>query len=189
MVHDLTKGVTEQISGGGFNNINPHIAGDIVVWQGWAGSNWDIFYARYIISGDQTGSWSVVQITDNTWTDVEPRVVDGVVLWEALIADSWQVFSYEIDSNKLVQVSQGKGSNKNPRLVVLWDNEESGTAQTIQYDISTGERSVVGTDPVSNENPFSHTPESPINENQAAMPMSSGTTGLNRPDGEDPLDE
>ncbi|MCK5591020.1 MAG: hypothetical protein KAI72_03605, partial [Candidatus Pacebacteria bacterium] len=155
MVHDLAKGITEQISGGGFNNINPHASGGIVVWQGWAGSNWDIFYAQHITLPDQTRAWKAVQVTDNVWPDVDPRVVDGVVLWEAYIGDSWQIFSYETTTGKLVQVSQGKGDNRNPRLVVLWDSIEDGVAQTIQYDISTNERAVVGTGPVPTEDPFS----------------------------------
>ena len=175
MVHDLNSGITTQVTGGGFNNINPYISGNVIVWQGWAGGSWDIFSAGKVEEDNGLYIWSVVRISENEWPDVNPHVTDGIVLWEALIGDSWQVFSYEIDTSTLIQISEGTGDNRNPRFVVLWDSLEDGETQLVQYDMTTNERSVVTSNTDDSEK--KELPESPIDENGATMPVQENNSG------------
>lgn len=138
MMYTEATGVIEQISVGNKNNINPHTQGGYIVWQQWGLSAWEIAFASLVEE-----EWVTTTVTDNAWHDVDPYIANGVVLWDSLVQDVWHVYSYQIFSGITTQVSQGRGENSGARVVILWENEEGGIEQTMQYDLATGERGVV----------------------------------------------
>lgn len=175
MMYDVHTAETFKITGGGYNNINPHTFGNVIVWQGWAGSNWDIFYAKQVVDEQGITSWETTRVTDNDWPDVEPQVVEGMILWEALINDSWQVFSFDVYTSTLTQVSQGVGDSKNPRLVLLYESQNGDVTQLVGFDVATQESEIID-DGLGGESVPQEIPENPLNENQAAMPGHENTT-------------
>lgn len=176
IAYDVESARTTQVTGGGYNNINPHTFGGVIVWQGWAGSNWDVFYAQQFENEDGSTHWETVRVTDNKWPDVEPHIAEGMILWEALIDGSWQVFSYDVYTSNLVQVSQGGGNNRNPRLMLLYESEEGSSTQLVGFDVASQKHEVID-DGKDEPKPLSEEiPDNPINENQAAFPGSENTS-------------
>jgi len=196
-MYDRTTASTTALTYTNFNNMNPQIQRDVIVWQGWVDNNWDIFIAQKgMVSVPSTSSltsstvssqksmdgilapnvaWNTRRLTQNTWHDMFPRISDGRVTWQAYKDGVWQIFMYDIETGVISQLSEGNEKSENPRFVVLWEKRNAeGEVQTYGYDMTSGESLMIGKH--EDKMPFSkEVPQAPLQENKGVIPVVSST--------------
>lgn len=130
--YDFGEETEKQLTYDSFNNMQPSVFGDTVVWQGWVGSDWEIF-----MSVDST----VTMLTDNTIHDIAPSVNGTHIVWQSFEGDVWRVKVYDLRTGLTDTVSDsGGGSIENPRFVLVYDAKmETGDIETRGYDLKSGE--------------------------------------------------
>lgn len=130
--YDFDEESEKQLTYDSFNNMQPSVFGDTVVWQGWVGSDWEIFMLE-----DE----KVTMLTDNTTHDIAPSVNGTHVVWQSFEGDVWRVKVYDLRTGLIDTVSDsGGGSIENPRFVLVYDAKmETGDIETRGYDLKSGE--------------------------------------------------
>jgi hypothetical protein len=120
-----------------FNNMQPTRTGDVTVWQGWVGNDWDIL----LMEGKE-----ILMLTDNTVHDIGPRINGDYVIWQAEETDGWKVRVYNRLTKQTETISDTDGASiENPRLVLLYDaKQENGDVETRGYDLVSGETVPLG---------------------------------------------
>ena len=68
----------------------PQVSGDDIVWEGYAGTNWDIMHYNTEAQG------MPVSISQNPLQDEQPQIFDGLVVWRAYNGSDWEVFSRQL---------------------------------------------------------------------------------------------
>jgi len=175
MLYDESSGTTKQITNTSFNNTNPSVYGNFLVWQGWINDNWEIFTAEI----STTDSITITQITNNNYHDMFPKVYKGLITWQGFIGNSWEVFVYDLSLNKISRVREGgQGAYESPRFVLLLENrKENGDVEKVGYDVSSGEEIALGTTPRDRTNDTPIAPEDTAQDQERALPNeSNGTT-------------
>lgn len=170
--YDRTTGVTTQLTTGEGSNINPAIDGRELAWQGWdaAENNWEIFFAAPNGTAD---GWSTKEITHDPWAHVGPELAGGLLAWQEYRNWTWQIFADDLSSGVISEVSAGSGTNTNPKFLLAWTNEASGTAAAYAYDIASGQVS-----PLAAPAPVAPAsiPQPPANKNNATLPAEGAST-------------
>ena len=143
MYHDIRTETTRQITTSRQNSSNPHIRGDIIVWQEWVDNNWEIMMTNVRGGGDL----EIQRLTDNVMHDMFPQVYDGLITWQREKGRSWEVIVYDLQTGKEMAVEKNSDARyENPRFVLLFDSKhDNGDVQTIGYDLNTGEMMQLGT--------------------------------------------
>lgn len=138
--YDMDDEEETQITTGGFNSTIPNRFGETTVWQGWVGSDWEIFMRI----GDEER-----MLTDNTTHDVSPTVNGTHIIWQSLESDVWHVKVYDIRTGHIETISDGGGNSiQNPRFVLVYDTKlETGDVETKGYDLMSGEVVELGSRP------------------------------------------
>ncbi|MEX0931666.1 MAG: immunoglobulin-like domain-containing protein [Candidatus Paceibacterota bacterium] len=162
--YNTITGVETQITNAGYNNTNPSLDLNTVVWQGWVNNNWEIFLSDADIPTDET----IRPITTNVWNDMFPQIKNGVVTWQSRINDSWRVFVYNNTTGETSEVAIPAGGKiENPRFVILVENRmENGDVETYGYDVVTKETFPLG----AKSNKEQEIPEHPAQEQQTTLP-------------------
>ena len=121
-----------QITSDRFNNMYANRYGNVTVWQGWVGNDWDIF----MLDGD-----TVKMITDNTIHDVSPRINGDHIIWQSFVNDVWVMQVYDIRTGKIKTAEGAQGSSiQNPRFVLVYDTKDNaGDVETRGFDLESGE--------------------------------------------------
>jgi hypothetical protein len=124
---------TLQLSNNSFDDDRPQInsAGQ-VVWQGWDGNDWEIFF--------WSGS-SVQQLTHNDRNDINPRInANGKVVWQGWNGLAWQIYYW--DSSTVQTLSASWVDSVNPKInsanppSVVWEGMPiSGGGGTPSWEI------------------------------------------------------
>ncbi len=129
---DIDSGEETQITFDRYNNMQPSRFGDITVWQGWVGDDWEVFQ----LVGDE-----LVMLTDNTVHDISPHMNGTHIIWQSFESDAWVMKVYDIRTHSIETVEGGDGGSiENPRFVLVYDTKyESGDIQTRGYDLESGE--------------------------------------------------
>jgi hypothetical protein len=131
MSYDIDTNSTSQLTDSPFNNMEPIMVGDMILWQAWIGNNWEIvMYDNYDIK----------QLTNNEVHDVAPSIKDNYVMWQTQFPDGWKVAVYNLETQTAdyVDVENLNGALENPRLVLLLDHvDENGNRQMVGYDMET----------------------------------------------------
>lgn len=129
-----------QITSDRFNNMYPNRYGNVTVWQGWVGNDWEIF----MLDGD-----TVKMITDNTIHDVSPRINSDHIIWQSFVNDIWVMQVYDIRTGKIKTAEGAQGSSiQNPRFVLVYDTKDnSGDVETRGFDLESGETVHLGSTP------------------------------------------
>ena len=171
MLHEIPTNTTRQITSSRQNSSNPDIEGDVVVWQEWVGTNWEIMMTDVDTSG---GEFEIEQLTDNGVHDMFPQAYEDLITWQSERGTSWEVIVYDMRTEKTTALEKNEGTKyENPRFVLLFDSKhENGDIETIGYDLNTGEMMELGT----RANPQPPTPASPKDEAPDALPREATTT-------------
>ena len=163
MSYNTVTGELRQITGTSYNNTNPHVYGNTVVWQGWIENNWEILFTDLTLAERE-----IVQVTNNIWDDMFPQIHERLITWQAFIDDVWQVFVYDIVNKSTMRVGESDGRYENPRFMLVIDNKkENGDVATVGYDTVTGEITPFGVTPA----PLmpQNVPESPAQDQNKAV--------------------
>ena len=190
MIYDKNSKETRQVTNTSFNNTNPQVYGNILVWQAWVGNDWDIFMAAAPAGGNLfSDSLKILQITDNNHNDMFPKIHKNILTWQSFVDSSWKVFIYNIDTKATSQIDGiDSGNLESPRFVLLFENrKENGDTEKIGYDISSGETLKLGMSSKKRSEPIPDIPKDPIQDQKRAMPINSSTSSLSKleQDGDD----
>lgn len=165
MLYEIPTDTTRQITSSQQNSSNPDIEGDVVVWQEWVDTNWEIMMTNVDVAG---GEFDIERLTDNAVHDMFPRAYEDLITWQSERGSSWEVIVYDLRTEKTTTLEKDEGTKyENPRFVLLFDSKhENGDVETIGYDLDTGEMMELGT----RANPQPQTPASPKDEAPDALP-------------------
>lgn len=100
-LHDTGSGATHRVSNNRYDDRYPHMAGDLLVWQGGTGDDGEIFVHR--ISDGTT-----VQITSNGQPDRNPRTDGDVVVWRGdpgKGAGRWAIYTWGAATGRTEQLT------------------------------------------------------------------------------------
>lgn len=129
--YDIEEEEETQITHDRYNNMQPTKYGDLTVWQGWVGNDWEIF----LLNEDE-----LIMVTDNTTHDIAPSVNGTHIIWQSFETGVWQMKVYDM-LTKAINTVEGTngGSVQNPRFVLVYDTKfESGDIETRGYDLTSG---------------------------------------------------
>ncbi len=128
---DLAEGVETQLTHDSYNNMQPTRYGDLIVWQGWVGNDWEVI---------MYSEGEIQMLTDNTTHDVGPRINGEYIIWQAEESDGWRVRVYNTNTKSIETIADTEGASvENPRLVLVYDaKHQNGDVETRGYDLDTG---------------------------------------------------
>lgn len=142
IVYDFDTEEEKQITSDRYNNMQPNRFGDTLVWQGWVGSDWEIFLSE----GDE-----ITMLTDNTTHDITPSINGTHIVWQSFESNAWRMKVYDIRTKTTNTIEDAEGGSiENPRFVLIYDTKfESGDVETRGYDLKSGEVVHLASVPVS----------------------------------------
>jgi hypothetical protein len=165
MVHELETNTTRQITTGRHNSSNPDIAGDVVVWQEWVDTNWEVMQTNV----DNAGApFEITQLTDNAVHDMFPQLYNGLITWQREKGESWEVVLYDQKTATTRALEKDENTKyENPRFVLMFDStHDNGDVETIGYDLESGDMMELGTkanrDPFVPATPKDEVPDVPV---------------------------
>lgn len=125
---DLTTQDEEVLTQDSYNNMQPTRHGDVMVWQGWVGNDWEVMLRK----GDD-----IRMITDNGTHDIGPSISGNYVIWQSESEGGWSVMVYDMETEMVRSVDETDGASiENPRLVLVYDaKHENGDVETRGYDL------------------------------------------------------
>ncbi len=134
VLFDLKTETETVLTNSKFNNIEPKISGNRVVWQSWDGSDWEI--SLY----DNNKNNKIKVITDNKMQDVAPNINNEYVIWTVLGQGKKYAKVYSIKSNKILDINNYEGGVvTNPRFVLVYDVKfNNGDTITQTFNPKTG---------------------------------------------------
>jgi hypothetical protein len=184
-VHNLVTGSEFNLTNTTYNNVNPHIYMNTVVWQGWMDESWDIF-STTIDRYTDNGEMEIKRITADKYQNTNPEVFGSVVMWQSYINNTWQVFIHDLGYGLTTQVSEGLEDNRNARLAILWENENQEKTDVIQFETATKRVSrIVGGKVIPDNENGDTVPEHPVRENQSILPLQNGRSFIEEIEGDD----
>lgn len=132
MSYNLDDEEEIQMTSDRYNNMQPNQYGDITVWQGWVGNDWEIF---------QLVDDELTMITDNTTHDISPHINGTHIIWQSFETNAWVMKVYDTRTKVIETVEAGDGGSvENPRFVLVYDTKyDSGDVETKGYDLESGE--------------------------------------------------
>ncbi|HEX4799306.1 MAG TPA: hypothetical protein VFV22_02085 [Candidatus Paceibacterota bacterium] len=143
MIYDIEHTDEQQITFDRYNNMHPSRFGEITVWQGWIGNDWEIFMMH--------GTDEPYMLTDNVVHDISPQINGTHVVWQSFEHDVWVMKVYDIRTKHTETIEGNDGGTiENPRFVLVYDSKsESGDVLIRGYDLGSGENIELGAKPVS----------------------------------------
>jgi beta propeller repeat protein len=183
MMHELPTNITRQVTTSRQNSSNPSISGDIVVWQEWVDTNWEIMMTDVDNNGQE---FEIERLTDNAIHDMFPAAYDGLLTWQSERGSSWEVIVYDMHTGKQHALEKDEDTKyENPRFVLLFDSKhENGDVETIGYDLDTGEMMELGT----KTNRIPSDPVTPKDETPEALYREATSTPQIKVEGDDDTD-
>jgi hypothetical protein len=132
MSYSIATEKEEQITHDRFNNMEPQRFGDVIVWQGWIGDDWEVF----MLTGDD-----LVMLTDNTTHDISPTINGDHIVWQSFESGAWRMKMYDVRTEIVSTIEDSNGGSiQNPRFVLVYDSKsETGDIETRGYDLRSGE--------------------------------------------------
>jgi beta propeller repeat protein len=120
----------------------PRIGGDQLVWQGYVGSDWEIFLYD-IPTGETT------QITNNEHSDLSPQTDGQYVVWQGFNDGEWDIFLW--DGTQIISISDRNAEDTSPQIAdghVVWTSAPFGDdfvghSEVVLYDAIAQNRIVL----------------------------------------------
>jgi len=139
---------TFQITKDPYNQYNPAIYQDIVVWEDLRNDNHDIY-------GYNLSTQEEFPICTDPHDQLDPVIHGDIVVWEDLRNDNYDIYGYNITTHKEVIVIQNPSYQSNPAIygdIVVWEdrrNFSTGSWENTDiygYNLSTGQEFPICTD-------------------------------------------
>jgi hypothetical protein len=129
--YDIEEAVEEQLTAERHNNMHPSRHGEVTVWQGWVGNDWEILL-------DQSGEFTM--LTDNDLHDIAPYIHGDYIIWQSFEDNAWKVKVYNMLTEVIDTIEDANGGSvKNPRFVLVYDTKfDNGDTETKGYDLKSG---------------------------------------------------
>lgn len=130
--YDLETAEETVLTNDRYNNMEPSRYGDVTVWQGWVGNDWEIMLME---------DGEITMLTDNTWNDVVPNVNGAYVVWQSFEENAWRVKVYDTITGEVTTIDDAEGASvENPRFVLVYDSKrENGDVETKGFDLERKE--------------------------------------------------
>ncbi len=116
-----------QLTNRSITNSYPEISGSNVVWTGWDGTDYEIYFY------DGT---STTQLTNNSIEDQNPRISGSNVVWSGYDGNDWEIYFY--DGNSTTQLTNNSVEDYNPEISgsnVVWSGyDATGDLEIFFYD-------------------------------------------------------
>ncbi len=140
--YDLSKNEMTQLTNDPFNNMEPVISGERIVWQAWVGDDWEVMLDD---AGERT------QLTNNDFYDIDPHVRGDLISWQTHDGEKWHVEVFDIKTGHIEIMEAGDGASvENPRFVLLYDSTKAnGDTETMGYDLKDKKVIALGVAPTS----------------------------------------
>jgi beta propeller repeat protein len=119
----------QRLTDNAVNDYSPQVSGDKVVWHGYDGNDWEIFY--------YDGS-TVIQLTDNESSDVFPQISGDKVVWAGSDGADDEIFLY--DGSTVTQLTDNAHEDGHPRISgdkVAWHGWDGNDYEIFYYDGTT----------------------------------------------------
>ncbi len=130
ITYDLGNDTERQVTDERYNNMQPARYGDVIVWQGWIGNDWEIMLED---AGELT------MLTDNVTQDISPRINGDYIIWQAFEDNAWRVKVYDRVAKTTNTIAEADGASvENPRFVLVYDSKSgNGDVETKGYDLES----------------------------------------------------
>lgn len=140
IVYDIETEEEEQLTHDRYNNMQPQRFDNSIVWQGWVGSDWEIF----LLQGEE-----LTMLTDNQVEDITPSINGNHVVWQSFEENTWKMKVYDIRTKTTQTIEDAEGGSiQNPRFVLVYDTKfKTGDVETRGFDLESGEVVPLGTQP------------------------------------------
>ena len=127
---------TRQLTNNNFQDLNPRVSGNNIVWQGWDGNDYEIFMV--------SGNGNPIQLTNNNTQDVAPQISGNLVVWQQYTPipnapNNATILLYD-GVNAPRAIGSNRGGEANVRLSgtkVVWDSWGGTTNDIFLYDAAT----------------------------------------------------
>ena len=110
-----------QLTNDSYDDYYPQVYGSNVVWDGWDGSDYEIFLY------DGTGT---TQLTNNSYTDWIPQIYGSNVVWVGSNGNDYEIFLY--DGNNTTQLTNNSYDDYFPEVYgsnVAWQSSDGNDYQ------------------------------------------------------------
>jgi chemotaxis protein histidine kinase CheA len=127
--YDLDEEEETVLTADRYNNMEPTRYGDLTVWQGWVGNDWEIMM-------EEDGE--IQMITDNVFHDIAPHINGTYIVWQSFEDNTaWRVKIYDTLTKKIETIDDTDGASvENPRFVLVYDSKQgNGDVETKGYDL------------------------------------------------------
>jgi len=152
-VYDLSTQTKTQITVPTFEEYNPVIYGDKIVWQKILMSGHDI-YMHDISTSTET------QITTDPSDQSNPAIYGNYIVWQDGRNGNLDIYMYGLSTSTETQITNDPNDQYNPAIYgnyIVWQDYRNGAADIYMYDISTSTETQITVDdpelPVDQYNP------------------------------------
>ncbi|MBW1858495.1 MAG: hypothetical protein JRI70_00095 [Deltaproteobacteria bacterium] len=126
-----------QVTANSIEDSLPQVKGNLVVWQGYDGNDWEVFLYN-------VATGTTIQITDNDEDDVSPQTDGRYVVWLGFNDGEWDVFFW--DGTEVRSISDVSAEDMAPQIadgVIVWtskplDGGFLGPGEIVLYEAASG---------------------------------------------------
>ena len=132
VVEDIPVIDIDNISNNDYNDYDPVIDGDNVVWHSLVGQGTEIFL--YDGSGTR-------RVTNNQADNAAPQISGNVVVWQGRDGSDFEVFMYEIDTWSTTQLTADSYDDVTPKIDgenIVWQGGPSSNREIYLYNVVDG---------------------------------------------------
>ena len=134
-----------QITNDPWNQYDPSIYGDIVIWQDYRNGNSDIYGYNL-----QTQEEFPICVDPNG--QVDPEIHGNIVVWEDLRSGTTDIYGFNLETHKEFQITKDQRKNSDPAIyenIVVWSYREDIHG----FNLLTGEEFQITNNPRQQNNP------------------------------------
>ena len=142
----LPAAVAETITDNDYDDVNPQISGDLIVWEAQVPNAAVTPPAEPPTEGEEpsTADWEIMikygdifrQLTDNDGDDIHAKLSGTAVVWQSWDGTDWEIWAYEAGSDTMTQLTDNDTDDIAPCISgsnVVWQAMEAAG----DYEIAT----------------------------------------------------
>ncbi|BAY27535.1 hemolysin-type calcium-binding region [Calothrix sp. NIES-2100] len=118
------------------DNINPQISGNNVVWQGYDGSDYEIFLYN------SSSASKPIKLTNNYNSDTSPQISGNNIVWHGYDGSDYEIFFYNSSSGGApIPITNNNYADYTPQISgnnVVWYGYDGNDYEIFFYNASSG---------------------------------------------------